>query len=91
MFVSPSIRTTEIGPRVRISADQGPQTDSTFAIFDLTAARSKISSTGGAMTSTTFPEDGEFGLVLVTANSAVFAFRSGQTIYGVSSNTTRAV
>jgi len=82
--------TTSFGPRVDVRADRIPGGPA-IAVLDLLRARSKISSTGGAMTSTTFPEEGEFGLVLVVANSAVFAFRSGQTIYGVSSDTTRAV
>lgn len=82
--------TTSLGPRLEVRADKtagGPA----IAIFDATRARSKLSATGGALTSTTLLEDGEFGLVALGANSAIFAFRSGQTIYGVSSNTTRAV
>lgn len=82
-----SIMTTGLGPRVSATSAGAP--GETEIVVDLTAARSKLSSTAGAMDSATLTEDGEFALVALGAQSAVLAFRSGNTIYGVSSNTTR--
>ncbi len=98
MFISPSELTTSFDRvrATRLSLDTGERqsylTDvGPFAIADFLGAQTLVRSTGGALDSSTLSRAGEFALVMVGAQSAVFAFRSGATVYGVSSNTSRAV
>jgi hypothetical protein len=86
-----SLHTTNLGPRVAVSASHGYAHGSIdLGTLDLTEAQTLVRSTVSSASSTVL-KDGEFAVVSLAASAATLAFRSGNTVYLWSSTTAQAV